>query len=209
MTQYHPASALAALALLASTMAAAAPPAERSGKAVVETVCMGCHATGVNGAPMISDRQAWLQRAARGLQDLTRNAITGVRNMPAHGGQAALTDLEVTRAVAYMVSGGTSFDSNKAFAPAHLRSGQQVVQERCQSCHQAGVGGAPKIASLDDWRPRLVNGVPALVRSAIGGHNAMPARGGMGNLSDPEIRVAIEYMFSLPAARPAQQVAVR
>ena len=202
MIHFHPSTALAALALLASTMAAAAPP-ERSGKAVVETVCLACHATGVNGAPLITDRAAWNQRASKGLQDLTRNAITGVRNMPAHGGQASLTDLEVTRAVAYLVSGGTSFDTNKAFAPAQLRSGAQVVQERCQSCHQPGTGGAPRIAVFDDWRPRLAQGVPALVRSAISGHNSMPARGGLGHLSDPEIRAAIEYMFTPAAAQVA------
>ncbi len=201
MTRFPASCTFAALALMAGTMAAAAPPADRSGKVVVETYCVACHGTGVDGAPMMNDRAAWLQRASRGLQELTRNAISGVRNMPAHGGQAALTDLEVTRAVAYLVSGGTSFDTDKAFVPAALRSGAQVTQERCQSCHLTGVGGAPRIAAFEDWRARLANGVSALVRSAISGHNNMPARGGLGELSDPEIRAAVEFMFIPPPAR--------
>jgi cytochrome c5 len=54
---------------------------------------------------------------------MTRNAITGVRKMPAHGGQGSLTDLEITRAVTYMVSGGKTADPDKGlqFAEADQR----------------------------------------------------------------------------------------
>lgn len=198
MTTLHRTAAGLALALSAVTLASAATTAARGGKAVYEAVCASCHATGANGAPAIGDRAAWRQRASLGLQELTRNAITGVRKMPAHGGQANLSDLEITRAVAYIVSGGTSFDTDKAYTLAKLRSGAQLVQERCVTCHAQGTDGAPRIGSLDDWRPRLPNGVPALVQSAINGHKAMPARGGLNNVSDPEIRAAIEYMIARP-----------
>lgn len=198
MISLHHAVAGIALALSATTLTWAAAPAERSGKAVFDAVCSSCHAKGLNGAPAIGDRAAWQQRATRGLQDLTRNAITGVRTMPAHGGQASLSDLEITRAVAYLVSGGTSFDTNKAYTLAKLRSGSQLVQERCVTCHATGVDGAPRIGVLEDWRNRLPNGVPALVKSAISGHKAMPARAGLGHVSDPEIQAAIEYMIARP-----------
>ena len=32
--------------------------------------------------------------------------------------------------------------------------------------------------------------------SAIGGHNNMPARGGMADLSDAEMKAAVEFMVS-------------
>lgn len=185
------------LPILALALSAApAFAAERSGKEVVDTVCAGCHATGKDGAPKLGDQAAWAQRAAKGLDKLTQNAITGVRNMPAHGGQAALTDLEMTRAVGYMVSGGNAADAKKAVKPAKPRTGEQVVQERCQECHTTGKQGAPKLGDMNDWKPRLQKGVEPLVKSAIGGHNSMPARGGMANLSDAEMKAAVEFMVS-------------
>jgi len=170
--------------------------ADRSGKEVVDTVCASCHTTGKDGAPKIGDQAAWAQRASKGLDRLTQNSITGVRNMPAHGGQAALSDLEMTRAVAYMVSGGNATDTNKAFKPAKSRTGEQVVKERCQGCHLSGKQGAPKLGDMNDWKPRLKNGVDPLVKSAIAGHNSMPARGGQANLSDAEMKAAVEFMVS-------------
>lgn len=181
-----------AIALTASTAVAA----DRSGKEVVDTVCAACHASGKDGAPKIGDQAAWAQRAAKGLDKMTQNAITGVRNMPAHGGQAALTDLEMTRAVNYMVSGGKAADAKKAVKPAKPRTGEQVVQARCQECHTTGKQGAPKLGDMNDWKPRLQNGVEPLVKSAIGGHNNMPARGGMADLSDAEMKAAVEFMVS-------------
>ncbi|MBS1145328.1 MAG: cytochrome c5 family protein [Proteobacteria bacterium] len=185
---------LSILAFALSTSPAMA--ADRSGKEVVETVCAACHASGKDGAPKIGDQAAWAQRASKGLDKMTQNAITGVRNMPAHGGQAALTDLEMTRAVGYMVSGGKAADAKKAAKPAKVMTGEQVVQARCQECHAAGKNGAPKLGDMDAWKPRLANGVDPLVKSAIGGHNSMPARGGLANLSDVEMKAAVEFMVS-------------
>ncbi|PKO48579.1 MAG: cytochrome c5 family protein [Betaproteobacteria bacterium HGW-Betaproteobacteria-4] len=185
--------------LAVSAIALSAAPAlaaDRSGKEVVDTVCAACHTTGKDGAPKIGDQAAWAQRAAKGLDKLTVNAITGVRSMPAHGGQAALSDLEMTRAVGYMVSGGKAADAKKAVKSAKQRSGQQVVEERCQECHATGKQGAPKLGDMNDWKPRLKNGVDPLIKSAINGHNSMPARGGLANLSDAEMKAAVEFMVS-------------
>lgn len=185
------------------TAVAAAQPAlaaERSGKQVVDEVCASCHTTGVDGAPKIGDRAEWSKRASKGLGNLTQNAITGVRNMPAHGGQAKLSDVEMSRAVAYMVSGGHAADTDKAYASPQTRSGQQIVETRCQDCHADGKGGAPKLGDMKAWKPRLGKGVDPLVKSAISGHNAMPARGGMADLSDAEMKSAVTYMVNQLAA---------
>ncbi len=186
-----------ALLLSMSAAALSAAPVqadERSGKEVVETICATCHATGKDGAPKIGDKEAWSQRAAKGLDKLTQNAVTGVRKMPAHGGQAALSDIEMSRAVGYMVSGGHSTDTNKAYSSPKTRTGAQVVEERCKECHAEGKSGAPKLGDMNDWKPRLKNGVAPLVKSAINGHNSMPARGGLANLSDAEMKSAVEFM---------------
>jgi len=192
IANFAPLAALIALGFASAT----ANAVERSGKEVVETVCIACHATGKDGAPKIGDQAAWAQRASKGMDKLTSNAITGLRNMPAHGGQAQLTDVEMSRGVAYMVSGGKAVDTKKAYSAPHTHSGEQIVQERCQDCHATGKNGSPKIGDVEAWTPRLKDGVDRLVNSAISGHNSMPARGGLSNLSDAEMRAAVEFMIS-------------
>jgi cytochrome c5 len=178
--------------------AAAAPTAERSGKQVVESVCSACHATGANGAPKIGDKHAWAKRASRGLTGLTQNAIKGIRKMPAHGGNTNVSDFEIERAITYMVnkSGGHWAEPiSKARLPAE-RSGKQIVEAQCVKCHGTGEGGAPKIGDRSAWIPRGTHGIDPLVRSAIEGHGGMPARGGMADLTDSELRGAVIYMFN-------------
>jgi cytochrome c5 len=198
---------LAAGLLTVLALALAPRPAsaeERSGKEVVDAVCASCHASGAKGAPRIGDRNAWKARASQGLSSLTRHALEGIRNMPAHGGSSGLSDLEIGRAVAYMVnrSGGKWIEPASAADLAAERTGEQVVKGQCIKCHEKGVGGAPRIGDQKAWVPRMKNGLDTLVRSAIRGHGGMPPRGGQANLSDSELRSAIIYMFN-PGAAPA------
>ena len=196
---------MAAILLATGFAAHAAAPQDRSGKEVVDAVCAKCHATGKDGAPKIGDQAAWSQHAAQGLDKLSDHAIGGIRKMPAHGGQAALTDLEVSRAIAYMVSGGKAVDPNKAYSAPRSMSGKQLVEARCQECHGTGKNGAPKIGDMAAWTPRLKDGVDALVKSAIHGHKAMPARAGMANLSDGDMKAAVSYMVSTSATATTPQ----
>lgn len=171
---------------------------ERSGKEVVDKVCASCHATGEKGAPRIGDKKAWAPLASRGLSSLTESALKGVRNMPAHGGDLALSDVEIERAITYMVnqSGGRWAEPISGVTPSVERKGKQVVEARCAECHQSGKEGAPRIGDRSAWIPRLKRGMDFLVRSAINGHGPMPPRGGMADLTDAEIRGAIAYMFN-------------
>ncbi|HQR10902.1 MAG TPA: c-type cytochrome [Casimicrobiaceae bacterium] len=191
---------LAALATVISCVSVGvlAQSAQRSGKQVVDAVCVSCHGSGANGAPKIGDTKAWAPRASKGLTSLTASALTGIRNMPAHGGSKGVSDAEISSAIVYMVneSGGNwnePIDRTKAVTP---RSGQQVVLLHCGKCHESGAGGAPRIGDRDAWIPRAKQGFDGLVSSAINGHGGMPARGGMASLTDAEIRAAITYMLN-------------
>jgi cytochrome c5 len=169
-----------------------------SGKEVVDTTCFKCHATGLNGAPRIGDEKAWSARSAQGLESLTTHALEGIRKMPPHGSNFALSDIEIQRAITYMVnrSGGKWTEPiSKSTLPVQ-RTGEQVVKAQCHKCHEAGVGGAPKIGDRSAWAPRLSHGLDALVRSAINGHGGMPPRGGVVNLTDAELRHAILFMYN-------------
>ena len=191
-----------ALMMLVTAQDAAAQNAERSGKEVVESLCVSCHGIGVRGAPKIGDKQAWSKLAARGLSGLSKSALNGIRGMPPHGGNPNLTDTEIERAITYMVnqSGGHWAEPVSRKTLAVGRTGEQIVNVRCSHCHRTGVNGAPKIGDKADWIPRLKPGLDVVVRSAINGHGAMPPRGGMANLTDAEIRSAIIYMFNGDAA---------
>jgi len=65
----------------------------------------------------------------------------------------------------------------------------------CQTCHAAGVAGAPKLGDKAAWAPRLAQGVDGLTASAIKGKNAMPPKGG-STASDAEIKTVVAYMVS-------------
>lgn len=187
-----------AFAMSSVSLMAFAQNDERSGKTVVEGTCAACHAAGANGAPKIGDQTAWSKLASQGLSSLTKVVLKGIRQMPPHGGNMQLTDTEIKRAVAYMVnqSGGHWIEPASKQKPAAKRTGEQIVKMRCSTCHETGKGGAPRIGDRDAWIPRLKDGLDATVRSAINGHGGMPARGGVPNLSDAEMKDAITYMIN-------------
>jgi cytochrome c5 len=191
-----PALAIAALAMLLPA-AHAAVRGERTGKEVVETFCIECHGGGANGAPRIGDAKAWAPRAQRGLTGLTNSAIKGIRKMPPHGGTLQIDDLEIKRAITYMVnqSGGRWNEPIDRRAKLPVRSGEQIVKAQCVKCHGTGEGGAPRLGDKTAWIGRAQSGLDTLVASAIHGHGGMPARGGMADLTDAEMRSAIIYMF--------------
>ncbi len=97
-----------------------APKVEKSGKEIVEAVCAACHSSGALGAPKIGDKAAWSVHIPHGLGHLTQNAIKGVKQMPARGGNPDLTDTEIARAIVYMAnqSGANFQEPAAAAAPA-------------------------------------------------------------------------------------------
>jgi cytochrome c5 len=89
--------------------------APKSGEEVYKAVCAACHASGVAGAHKFGDKAAWAPHLKEGLADLSKNAINGIRGMPARGGNPNLSDVEVTRAVVYMANAaGANFKEPEA-----------------------------------------------------------------------------------------------
>ena len=175
----------------------AAHGAERSGEDIVKEVCAACHKQGEKGAPVIGNKNSWDQRKAQGLSKLSQHALEGLRNMPAHGGNAGLSGADLERAITFMVnqSGGKWIEPVSKDAPQKARSGEQVVKAKCGECHRTGKDGAPKIGDRDAWVGRVSKGLDAVVASGIHGRGSMPARGGLADLSDEEMRSAVVYMF--------------
>lgn len=193
-----------ALVVLAFT-ACHAVAAERTGREVVEQTCSACHADGKDGAPKIGDLAAWGERLHEGFGKLAVHAIAGIGKMPAHGGQPNLSDLEISRAIAFMATGGRAADPGKPYSAPSTGTGEKLVGNHCVKCHGPGLEGAPRIEQFSDWKPRLQNGIDALVQSAIAGHKGMPSRAGLAYLSDTDLRNAAIFMIIQSATYKANK----
>ncbi|MEM9157856.1 MAG: c-type cytochrome [Verrucomicrobiota bacterium] len=80
-----------------------------AGKDVWMGRCQVCHHTGLTGAPIIGQKDAWAPRIAQGLETLYEHALNGFvgptyTSMPPKGGFPELTDDQVKSAVRFMVS---------------------------------------------------------------------------------------------------------
>ncbi len=106
--------------------------APMSGEQVYKAVCVTCHGHGVAGAPKAGNRQAWSPLISEGYDDLVGSALTGVRMMPPKGGAPELYDIEVARAVVYMVglSGGKFPEPTEANVRAARADGEKRQAER-------------------------------------------------------------------------------
>ncbi len=174
----------------------------RSGEAIFKQFCNACHGTGPGTAtppnvPKVGDKAAWAPRIGVGLDNLVKSAKAGKNAMPPKGASDA-TDEELARAIAFMANqSGANFKapaSGEKIA-GNERSGEQIAKSVCFKCHQNGEKGAPKLSDKAAWTQRGSKGLDALTASVIHGHGNMPARGGMADMTDAEVKSAIAYLF--------------
>ena len=76
------------------------------------------------------------------------------------------------------------------------RDGATVYNAVCMVCHASGVAGAPKTGDKAAWAPRIAAGNATMLKNATNGKGAMPARGGAADLSDAELKAAVDYLVS-------------
>ena len=90
-------------------------------------------------------------------------------------------------------------------------AGRKVYESTCAGCHATGLIGAPKFGQNGDWTPRAAKGVPALYKSAMQGTpKGMPPKGGKSELSEADVRAAVDYMLAragIAAAAAEKKVA--
>jgi cytochrome c5 len=82
--------------------------------------------------------------------------------------------------------------------------GAAITQGLCFACHQAGMNGAPKFANKVAWAPRIAQGKEKLYEHAIKGLRGMPPRGGGANLTDDQVKAAVDYMVKASGGYPAE-----
>ena len=91
--------------------------------------------------------------------------------------------------------GEVEFEDITIVASSSMRSGEEIYLSKCQACHSSGVLGAPKFGSKTAWKSLIEKGIENILKTAISGVNAMPAKGGCSDCSDAEIKSAIQYII--------------
>lgn len=78
---------------------------QRTGEQVYQFRCQGCHGKNTQGAPMPGDRYEWDRRAQQGMDVLMAHTVNGYKQtMPPRGGCLNCTEMELRRALAYMLN---------------------------------------------------------------------------------------------------------
>jgi len=109
-------------------------------------------------------------------------------------------------AIALRIKPVASFALVDANAPKLAKTGLQVYESTCSACHGAGIAGAPKFGDTGVWAPLIATGLDAMLKVALEGKGAMPAKGGNPGLSDFEIERAVVYMANQSGGNFAEPV---
>lgn len=76
--------------------------------------------------------------------------------------------------------------------------GKATYDSACGLCHGAGVAGAPKFGDRKAWAERIVQGEDVLFKHALEGFQGksgfMPPKGGFTQLTDDEVKAALQYI---------------
>ncbi len=127
---------------------------------------------------------------------LTQYVTLGNKESP---GADVFAPKEVAQRIAPIASDAV-FDAS---APVVFKTGQQVFEAQCTTCHTAGLLGAPKFGDSAAWAPRIAKGFNELWHSALNGKGNMPKQGG-GDFSDYEVARAVVYMADKGGAKFAE-----
>ncbi|MBJ9591229.1 c-type cytochrome [Burkholderia seminalis] len=119
---------------------------------------------------------------------------------PAAGAAASGADASNAQAAAAMaaIAAIPKAGETPAAAPASAdaaTAGKALYTSTCQACHAAGVLGAPKFGSKEDWAPRLKDSMDTVYNYALHGKGAMPPKGG-STASDADVKAAVDYMVN-------------
>lgn len=118
------------------------------------------------------------------------------------GSQPAAVVLGSMLALASAYAPAASPSRYPEFGELRLVQGRTVWLGTCRDCHDNPLADAPQIKDAGACAPRLRQPRVALYDHALSGYSSsewteMPARGGNANLSDDEVRAAVDYMVRL------------
>ncbi|MCB1603439.1 MAG: c-type cytochrome [Gammaproteobacteria bacterium] len=105
--------------------------------------------------------------------------------------------LEIKTALLGYGSGAEDVVEETAVVEGH-ELGQKIYDATCRLCHGTGLAGAPKVEDTVTWEHRLQQGKSKVYEHAINGYQGqygvMPPRGGNMELSDDDVKAAVDFM---------------
>ena len=111
----------------------------------------------------------------------------------------ALTLLGLILLTGCSEDGKTPIPEMPHFEDDHLGAGRSVWMSACRSCHLVGINDVLGVTQFDQWDQRLAKGREPLYQSVLQGMTnpegaiVMPPRGGDLQLSDEQLRAALDY----------------
>ena len=82
-----------------------------------------------------------------------------------------------------------------ASSASGIRTGEEVYNNACATCHSIGLAGAPKFADLSSWGSRPDEGIEHLTEQVKNGLNGMPPMGMCMDCADEELTAAVQHML--------------
>jgi len=132
--------------------------------------------------------------------------VTFVTNASTTGAGSNAQSAEAIAARIRPVS-DAGFTLRDANTPRVLLAGGAVYTATCAACHDSGMAGSPKTGDKAAWATRLEQGYDTLLKHAIEGIRAMPAKGGNPDLDDLEVARAVVFMTNQSGASFKEPVA--
>lgn len=122
---------------------------------------------------------------------------TAQPDQPAVDTNTTATDTAVTETTAAIPTDTAAVKTEVAQATQQSpRTGEEVYQAFCSTCHKIGVANAPVFADKAAWAPRIAKGIETLYQSSMNGvaGTAMTPKGSCMNCSEDELKAAVDYM---------------
>jgi len=94
-----------------------------------------------------------------------------------------------------------TFFLHNAYAEDSIDKGKATYETVCAACHGSGIPGIPQLGDGAAWTQRIEQGKETLYEHAINGFTGssgmpMPARGSNPDLSDDEVKAAVDYIVA-------------
>jgi cytochrome c5 len=104
--------------------------------------------------------------------------------------------------LALVCATASSEETYPEFPGEQMQLGRTVWLDTCKVCHMSDFAGAPLVTDRAAWAQRLQQGKDVLYQHAIEGFHGpmgteMPPRGGNAQLTDEQVRAAVDYMVAL------------